>query len=314
MKRAFFFFFILQLFAWVFLQSSLSAQHTIPPPKKKVGAASTMSYAGGDRDTCVNKKFSLVIWMIQDSAGLRNASTIAPFIDTLIGALNQAFSRICVSFEKCSTSFIPHYTFDSWAFPSTDQAAIPSYYVSKTINVYIPFELTNFPSIEEQGYAYAQGVYGAVQNTLDVVVLKAGGLLKVTDPPIDPTTRGGAVHAFGHFFGLPDTYGELGPPANPPPPNIQIASNEFADESNSAVNGDLFTDTEADCFPSHRETMPYTNPQHCEYRLDGKDGKGQYYTPPLDNFMSGWTCRCRFTQQQYNYMAKYILKNRMYLH
>jgi hypothetical protein len=294
--------------------SSTFAQKTVPSKKKNVGA-STHAFQGTDGDTCLFKQFSLVFYLPNDSGLKRTPSTPARFIDSLVLCLNKTFGRICVGFTACSTVVIPHYTLNDWVFGQSDQVVVKSWHTDKVINVYLPDLLDVPPGYERMAYACNNGVFGAVQNTFDMVVVQTSASFTV--PPV--STPGGffssALHAFGHFFGLPDTHATLGPPASPPPPSTQIGSHEFADGSNSAVNGDLFADTEADPFPY--EWWPNGNsarPTHCTYGLVARDGKGHDYQPPLDNIMSLWDCRCRFTQEQYNFMARYIVKNRLYLH
>jgi hypothetical protein len=109
----------------------------------------------------------------------------------------------------------------------------------------------------------------------------------------------------GHFFGLPDTFEEITSPGSP--------SGELYERTNCYTNGDGFCDTEADPYPNG-----YTpnSPTPCDYIYGPIDGQGRYFTPPVDNFMSEarLSCRCRFTQEQYNWMATTILTQRLYLH
>lgn len=268
-----------------------------------------MAYTGGLRDTCLNRKFSIVLYGIQDSLYQRTPQFYEKFRDSLVNNLNRAFAPICVSFQVCSLVMIPHYIFNVWRFQKTDQAAVQGWYTPNVINIYMPDLIDVWPSNHAQAYAYSNGVWGAVQNTLDVLVVSAAGY---------ETNNVGqrfsdAIHAMGHYFGLPDTYANLGPPVTPPPPSFAISA-EFVDGSNSAVNGDLFTDTEADPFPFEWWLPPFFKHVNCNYGLDATDGKGHTYTPPLDNFMSQWGCRCKFTQEQRNHMARFILQNRLHLH
>lgn len=110
------------------------------------------------------------------------------------------------------------------------------------------------------------------------------------------------MHLLGHYFGLPHTHDEISPspPAVPgPPPGI--ASQEFASQTttNCSVHGDGFCDTEAD---------PLGNSGQ-------QDGQGNYYIPPIDNYMSYYSStRCKFTAMQYYKMAYTMMTKRLYLH
>jgi hypothetical protein len=292
-------------------QGTKTAAQTL---KKKGNNASTQMVHSTLHDTCLDKKFSVVFYMIQDSLGSKTIANTANFRNTAISVLNSVFKRICVSFESCSTVVIPVYPYNEWVAGVADLNVVPNWYTDKTINIYLP-DIVEPAHRERHAYAYAPNVQGAYNSTLTVLVASTGTQAANSFGTNEAGVTGSAiVHAMGHLFGLPDTFSEFGPPASPSPTN-NVVSHEFVRRNNCSVNGDQFCDTEADPFPLHFWPGPVRPPKtHCDYEPGVLDATGVQYTPPLDNFMSLYNCRCRFTQQQYNHMARYILKNRMHLH
>jgi hypothetical protein len=268
-------------------------------------------------DTCLNKKFSIVFYLIQDSTynlSVPNANvlnqiktqTITPFVNLL----NAAFSKICVSFVNCSTVVIPNYQYNDWNQNIIDPVVTANWYTDKTINFYLPTTATNTLVNETDGYTYPVPSTSTTP-AKDVIVVPIGNLLANNAAGF---TGSKGLHVVGHFFGLPNTWDELGPPATPPPPFPNM-SNEFVDRTNCSTNGDLFCDTEADPFPVQFNNSVIPVPTCFFNKIPGQvDGKSQYYVPPVDNIMSNYGCRCKFTQEQYNHMARTILKKRLYLH
>ncbi len=105
-----------------------------------------------------------------------------------------------------------------------------------------------------------------------------------------------AIHEMGHVFGLPHTW----PPAG-----------EVVKRTNCYSTGDGFCDTDADCYPTGFSML---NP-NCTFLPGPTDGAGDYYIPPLDNYMTYFkNCRCRFTQEQYNFMALEFITGGTFLH
>jgi hypothetical protein len=134
------------------------------------------------------------------------------------------------------------------------------------------------------------------------------------------------LHQVGHFFGLPHTFDEInpagastvipGPPANASPPVTTLEYVNRTNLQNCLEHGDGFCDTEADPFPSAAAGATlYSGPQGFTRASGLRDGHGDFYVGPWDNIMSSYSAsRCRFTQQQYNYMAYIIMTRRLYLH
>lgn len=269
---------------------------------KKTGSHNTVQnlVTSLKHDTCLDKKFSLVFYVIQDSLFSKTAAGSATDIAARVNFLNTLFKRICVSFEHCKTVIIPNYTYNKWTHNVVDPIVTSTWFVENTINVYLPDEVESSPC--QNDYAYMPDS-PSVSSPKNVIVLN--------------DTHDHMAHAFGHFFGLQHTFAEIHPtpPALPAPTHWMVVSHEFVDGSNCGINGDGICDTEADPFPWRG---PVFNKYHyfCGYNGDVKDGKGAYYTPPFDNYMSFYSsdCRCRFTQEQYNRMAYIIMTKRMYLH
>ncbi|HQQ95109.1 MAG TPA: hypothetical protein PLQ93_11185 [Bacteroidia bacterium] len=240
-------------------------------------------------DTCLNRKFSIVFYVVLDSSYSPGLAT--PFnINKMMDTLNDRFKRICVTFANCSTVYIPNYTYNQWVRPVIDTVVTGQWYTSKTINIYIVDSIKqNFPD-EPAGYTYGPPSNPAGPSK-DVIVLEKWQLL--INSSIVP------LHQMGHFFGLVHTSSEINPgsPAVPPPPPTVI-SHEFVNASNCNLHGDGICDTEAD--PGGA--------------LVNADGNGDKYLRPYDNYMSLYSSSCRFSTQQYRRMAYIIITKRKYLH
>lgn len=255
-------------------------------------------------DTCLNKTFSIVFYVVLDSnysPGLATPATL----NSVVNNLNAAFKRICVQFLNCSTVYIPHHPYNDWTKNIVDPIVTSNWYTVKTINFYIPTQV-NGATNDPNGYAYPPPATPTT-TAKDVIVCDKASLLALNNVPFQSSTP---IHEMGHFFGLPHTFDEIGPAVVPGPPAGAI-SNEFFNRTNCYTNGDGFCDTEADCYPLNYNTTP--SPP-CSYLTGILDGNNEYYVPPLDNLMSLYPCRCHFSQEQYNYMAHIILTKRLYLH
>ncbi len=226
-------------------------------------------------DVCVNKKFSVVFYVIAEQNG--TWGNVGPAdLDSCIARLNRLFGRICITFMNCSTVVIPNHVFNNWERPDTEDLVTGNWYTENTINVYLPDSING--SIA--GYAKMPGGD-------DVIVIEKSLVATLS-----------MAHEIGHFFGLVHTHAEIGSPVTPAPPP-GVSSYEFVNRSNCSQNGDGLCDTEADSYPLGTGTQ---------------DGNNEYYVIPKDNIMSYHPSPCRFTQQQYNFMANVILTQRLYLH
>jgi hypothetical protein len=259
-------------------------------------------------DTCLNKKFSIVFYVVQDSSYQPNAASVATLnLTQVVANLNATFKRICVQFLNCSTVFIPHHPYRDWTKNIVDPVVTANWYTDKTINCYITGTVTGQTN-DPGGYAYPPPLT-VTTTPKDVIVIERNSLIAPNFVPFPSST---IIHLMGHFFGLPHTFDEIGTPVVPGPPAGAI-SYEYFNRSNCYSNGDGFCDTEADCYPLGYNSN--TNPVPvCNYQTGIKDGNNEYYVPPVDNLMSLYPCRCHFSQEQYNYMAHIILTKRLYLH
>jgi hypothetical protein len=293
--------FISILLCFVFL--SVKAQ----APKGTSGGQINSQMQTVRGDTCLDKKFSVVVYLIQDS--LYSLTTPSSTINTIASyslsqvflKLNQTFSNVCVSFEHCKTVIIPNHTFNLWVTNRNGINVIRDYHTENTICLYIPDSIMNVllhdsPFLD---YAYHADTLSPFRNA---IVVKKRHL-----------STANMYHAVGHFFGLPHTFSEINPTqATSPPTPTGIFSKEFADKSNSLTHGDGFTDTEADPFPASFGGTAST--ANC-VPVEILDGKGKFYTPSFENYMSAYVdCSCKFSKEQYYYMVHYIMRKRLYLH
>lgn len=273
------------------------AVSTSQPPQKtsKYQASQTQNLVNTLlHDTCLNKQFSLVFYILLDTIlpgnpGYPGVGVATPSnITTILNNVNTVFKPICVSFGNCKTVYIQNYQKGKWRKSITEPIVTGNYYTENTINIYLTQNDSldlGFTNTEKEGYTYAPTPANLANPLKNVIVLEKGQVLQGNGAIL--------IHLLGHFFGLTHTFEEATSTASPPATSLELANG-----SNCATSGDGFCDTEAD--PGDLTV--------------GFDANGDVYTHPVDNFMSYYTFRCRFTQQQYNRMAYIILTKRMYLH
>lgn len=216
-------------------------------------------------DTCLNRELSIVFHIVLDSS--KQTGIVLTDLDVCIDKLNAAWKPICITFKKCSVNYVPDYNYNKWQDIYHEPRFSSNYYVDNTIDIVL-VESIELPA-GASGYADSLG---------HIVMLKS--VLLGTTP----------IHEMGHLFGLPHTF-------EGPAPNA--LSVELVKRNGCNLTGDGFCDTEADPHPTGE--VPGA---HCDFQAGPKDANNDYYTPPLDNYMTYFKpCRCRFTQEQYNYMA-----------
>jgi hypothetical protein len=225
-------------------------------------------------DTCLNRELSLVFHIVLDSMG-QPGVTIAD-IDACVNGLNQVWKPICISFKRCSLNYVPNYNYNQWQDIYDEPTFSGNYYVDNTIDIVLVDNIV-LPA-NAAGYASTMGHIVMNKNSLAGIV---------------------PIHEMGHLFGLPHTW-EGG----------SSASTELVKRTNCYTDGDGFCDTEADPYPAGEVASA-----HCSFQPGPKDVNNDYYTPPLDNYMTYFGgCECRFTQEQYNFMALTFILGGTQLH
>jgi hypothetical protein len=315
---------LVKLCCWllVVFYTQLKAQTASSATRVPRGSSThVQNTVAGQEHLCVNKKFAIVFWVIPDSAGVICCGTVTLSIPLLMQALNQMFAPICVSFENCAIKTIPFWENKHWDLIGVTPVMTGTYYMDKTINIYMPAVMTNGNANDMACSTFPPPDLN--HNYKDAIIIGMTSLFNDQQGGawLQGNPQGYLAHVMGHYFGLPHTFDEINPstPAVPPPPASQTASHEWATRvnGNCYTHGDGFCDTEADPFPY---LGPQVNRRYFEkkcggFKYDTKDGKGDLYFPPVDNYMSLYgSCRCRFTKEQYSAMAKFIKANRMDLH
>jgi hypothetical protein len=195
-------------------------------------------------------------------------------IDSCVAKLNRIWKPICVGFKRCSLNYVPDYNYNQWHDIYDEPTFSNNYYVDNTIDIVLVDNIV-LPA-NAAGYA----------STMGHIVMNKSVILSNTP-----------VHEMGHLFGLPHTFETAG-------------GNELVRRTNCYASGDGFCDTEADPHPAGQ--VPGA---HCDFQPGPQDANSDYYTPPLDNYMTYFKpCRCRFTQEQYNFMALTFILSGTQLH
>ena len=228
-------------------------------------------------EKCINKTFSISVHIVLDSLENTNFSFVA--LQNAIDQMNEAFAPICFQFKVCSTDTIENYQYDRLDKGMKEETDMYTLYQTpNTINMYFVHKINNLGGAGICGFAYFPGGVEAVVIQKDCI---NGNVF---------------IHEMGHFFGLYHTHET----------EFDIINNDPAlvDGSNCPTTGDLICDTEVD--------PDGTNDQNCKYVENDKDSNGDYYTPPIGNYMSYYddVCACEFTQGQYNRMIDQYLSGR----
>lgn len=242
-------------------------------------------YFGCEQVNRVDRKFSVLFQIFRDSSGAVGVSDLQ--LSEAIDNLNEEFEPIGFTFEFCEKRILDNHQFNHFVFEDHSDDMLAMYYEPNIINMFVS------SSIEKQenqlgGYAYFPGsiIIDVIHLSKNVFVPLPGG---------SPST---IIHEMGHFFGLFHTF-------------ETDFGEELVDGSNCATAGDKVCDTEAN--PSVSGAGFNDN---CDYVGQPEtDSMGNYFVPPVQNYMSyvPGKCRCDFTKQQYNRMVEQYWQYRTYL-
>lgn len=226
-----------------------------------------------DRLPCLDKKFSVVAHIVEDSLG--NAVVTEADILTNIDTLNRYFSPICVSFEVCEFKYIKDWRYDEFDVDSHWVEMQVKYHEEQRINIFYVFNINN-PAGE---CSYSDQGYITHTDSSGLVIRKDGNACYQDNLKA-------LVHEMGHYFGLLDTF----------------EGSELVDGSNCVTDGDQICDTPAD--PGGT-----CDPITCRFIDMDTDSNGDYFTPHVGNAMSDFpgACMCEFTYEQLLYMANFYL-------
>lgn len=207
---------------------------------------------------------------------LGDTAQIHAGIQSQIAIVNQMLTPINVRLKICEFKYIENYRYDLMVRATEEEEMTTLYHEPNTINMYFITLIVDMPMAA--GYAYMPG-------GPDVIVIKKTGL-------------GAIPHEVGHFFGLPHTF----------------EGDELVARTDCYTTGDGFCDTEAD---PYYEGIPAYLDDNCNYKgSPAKDSNGDWYIPPVTNFMSYWGCDCEdpeITFEQLDKIADVVLNIRSYL-
>ena len=205
----------------------------------------------------------------------------------LVAQLNTVFSPINVQFQ-IENNFVQHiYDNELFDLKVSNEAVLRTNWDDKDgINLYFTHSITKSDLSLLNGYTSLPNL-GNSSNAIILSYLEndanAFGLLKNKI----------IAHEFGHYFGLYHTYQDSN--------ESDLNKRELVTRSigsNCASTGDLICDTQADPY----ERVPSIFSLGCTEKLPNNvyDINGDYYTPPVDNFMSySEKCGFKFTPMQY---------------
>jgi len=246
---------------------------------------------------CINKNYNLLAHVAVDSTS-REPLYDMEELDTMIMKLNEFFSPICVSFSLCEYNVLENdYSLGRVVSQpiTTSQQLLElknRFSLRRRINVFF----LDYITTEDCGSSTFKGI-----------LTETGANIYIERLCIDGPAEQ-VAHHLGHTFGLLDTYDPL--------------TIELVDGSNCETTGDLLCDTPADPF-AQSTLLNATQAEldliaqnlidtsfygaSCEFTYEIRDPNGQYYQPDMGNIMSGYPCKCGFTQDQFRLMVETIL-------
>ena len=249
---------------------------------------------------CINKNYNLLAHVAVDSINRAPLYSMQE-LDTMIMQLNEFFSPICVSFSLCEYNVLENdYSLGRVVTkPITTKQQLQELKTRYTLRRRINVFFLDYILAEECGTSTFQGIL--TQNDANIFVERSC-LDNIGEQ---------VAHHLGHTFGLRNTY--------------DPATIELVDGSNCATTGDLICDTPADPFAQSTSLTAtqeeldliaqglidttFFNGASCEFTYEIRDPNGQYYQPDMGNIMSGYPCKCGFTQDQFRLMVETILSS-----
>ena len=244
---------------------------------------------------CINKNYNLLAHVAVDSTNREPLYAIEE-LDTMIMKLNEFFSPICVSFSLCEFNVLENdYSLGRVVpQPITKEQQLLELKTRFSLRRRINIFFLDYISNENCGSSTFKGIL--TENDANIYLERAC---------VDNLAEQ-LAHHLGHTFGLLNTYDPL--------------TIELVDGSNCNTTGDFLCDTPADPFgqpisnatPAELDLIAqnlidtsFFNA--CEFVYEIKDPNGQYYQPDMGNIMSGYPCKCGFTQGQFRLMVETIL-------
>lgn len=216
-------------------------------------------------DTCLHRELSVVFHIVLDSS--KQTGITLTDLDACINKLNVAWKPMCISFKKCKINYIQNYNYNQWKNTPDENTCFPNNCVANTINIFLVEKIVT--PAGAAGYASKMSL-----GSYNIIVMDKASFNSIV-----------AIHEMGHFFGLPHTW-------------KPTAIGELVKRTNCYTTGDGFCDTEADPYPLGKSGAP------CGFQSGPKDANNDYYTPPVDNYMTYFQgCNIRFSQEQYNFMV-----------
>ncbi len=226
----------------------------------------------------VNKKFLVVLHMVQDSTGNYPLTNFElNLARAYIARASELYAGIGISFEASeSVNLIENYSFNELGTETELSQLSNTYAKEHRINLFI-VERFNDELEWSCGLAGGNSIY------------MAG----------DCIAPSAFAHESGHIFGLAHTFG------TGDVRGLYVRSSELVDGSNCETTGDFVCDTPADPF-TPRSGNDWEN--DCAFIYEGTDANGDYYDPDLGNVMAYYngTCACGdfFTDGQLRRVAE----------
>lgn len=232
----------------------------------------------------INKNFNLLVHIPVDSSS-RSPIVSDAFVDSILNETAKYFEPIGVTLDNCEKNIIENYTFANFV----DSLRVPEIQVlfgkPRRINLFIVEDIP-FLHCGSSSFNGIQAIDDA-----NIIIERAcadGYVLQL-------------AHHLGHLFGLYDTY-HIG--------------DELVNGSNCSTAGDEICDTPADPFlrvvdrsfdneqDAFQKALLRLMEVNCEYTGSITDAQDRGYKPEIDNIMSAYPCKCRFTDNQLRKMVE----------